>query len=101
MIEHTSKLGTQMDETQRQLAIYRDKYLASKQRIERIEAQLGEALEELTATRSVLRDLRRESDRLTKRLSVAHERASWYRAKLLSFVTSKWIAQEKRKDGCN
>ena len=99
MIEHTSKLGTQMDEMQRQLAIYRDKYLASNQRIERLEAQLGEALEELTATRSVFRDLRRESDRLTKRLSVAHERASWYRAKLLAFVTTKWIAQEKRKDG--
>lgn len=88
-----------MDETQRQLAIYRDKYLASNQRIERLEAQLGEALEELTATRSVLRDLRRESDRQIKRLSVAHEKASWYRAKLLGFVTTKWIAQEKRKDG--
>jgi len=88
-----------MDETQRQLAIYRDKYLASNHRIERLEAQLGEALEELTATRSFLRDLRRESDRLTKRLSVAQGNASWYRAKLLSFVTSKWIAQEKRKDG--
>lgn len=88
-----------MDETQRQLAIYRDKYLASNHRIERLEAQLGEALEELTATRSVLRDLRREGDRLTKRLSVAQGNASWYRAKLLSFVTSKWIAQEKRKDG--
>lgn len=88
-----------MDDTQRQLAIYRDKYLASNQRIERIEAQLGEALEELTATRSVLRDLRRESDRLIKRLSVAQEKASWYRAKLLAFVTSKWIAQEKKRDG--
>ena len=99
MIEHTSKLGTQMDETQRQLAIYRDKYLASNQRIERLEAQLGDALEELTATRSVLRDLRRESDRLTKRLSVAQEKSAWYRAKLLGFVTTKWIKQEKAKDG--
>ena len=88
-----------MDEAQRQLAIYRDKYLATKQRIERLEAQLGDALEELTATRSVLRDLRRESDRLTKRLSVAHEKAAWYRAKLLGFVTTKWIKQEKAKDG--
>ena len=88
-----------MDDALRQLSIYRDKYLAGNKRIERLEAQLSEALEELTATRSVLRDLRRESDRLTKRLSVAHERASWYRAKLLAFVTSKWIAQEKKKDG--
>ena len=88
-----------MDDALRQLSIYRDKYLAGNKRIERLEAQLGEALEELTATRSVLRDLRRESDRLTKRLSVAHERASWYRAKLLGFVTTKWIKQEKAKDG--
>ena len=88
-----------MDETQRQLAIYRDKYLASKQRIERLEAQIGEALEELTATRSVLRDLRRESDSFERRLDVAQEKAAWYRSKLLGFVTTKWIKQEKAKDG--
>ena len=25
--------------------------------------------------------------------------AAWYRAKLLGFVTTKWIKQEKAKDG--
>ena len=67
-------------------------------RIERLESQLGEALEELTATRALVRDLRRESDSLEKRLDVAQEKAAWYRAKLLAFVTTKWIKQEKAKD---
>ena len=88
-----------MDEAVRQLSIYRDKYLAGKKRIERLEAQLGEALEELTATRAVVRDLRRESDSLEKRLDIAQEKAAWYRAKLLQFATVKWIKQEKAKDG--
>lgn len=88
-----------MDEAIRQLAVYRDKYLAANKRIERLESQLGEALEELTATRAVVRDLRRESDSLEKRLDVAQEKAAWYRSKLLAFVTTKWIKQEKTKDG--
>ena len=88
-----------MDEAVRQLSIYRDKYLAGNKRIERLEAQLGEALEELTATMAVVRDLRRESDSLEKRLDVAQENAAWYRSKLLAFVTTKWIKQEKAKDG--
>ena len=88
-----------MDEAIRQLSIYRDKYLAGNKRIERLEAQLGEALEELTATRAVVRDLRRESDSLEKRLDVAQEKAAWYRAKLLAFVTTRWIREAKKKDG--
>ena len=88
-----------MDEAMRQLSIYRDKYLAGNKRIERLEAQLGEALEELTATRAVVRDLRRESDSLEKRLDIAQEKAAWYRAKLLGFVSREWIKQEKAKDG--
>ena len=88
-----------MDEAVRQLSIYRDKYLANNKRIERLEAQLGEALEELTATRAVVRDLRRESESLERRLDVAQEKAAWYRSKLLQFVTVKWIKQEKAKDG--
>lgn len=71
----------------------------TQQRIERLEAQLGEALEELTATRAVVRDLRRESDLLEKRLGVAQEKAAWYRAKLLAFVTTRWIREAKNKDG--
>jgi len=68
-------------------------------RIERLESQLGEALEELTATRAELQRYRRESDSLEKRLDVAQEKAAWYHAKLLQFVTVKWIKQEKAKDG--
>ena len=88
-----------MDEAIRQLSIYRDKYLAGNKRIERLEAQLGEALEELTATRAELQRHRRESESLEKRLDIAQENAAWYRAKLLQFVTVKWIKQEKAKDG--
>ena len=68
-------------------------------RIERLEAQLGEALGELMATRAKLQRYRRESDSLERRLDVAREKSAWYRQKLLGFVTTKWIAQEKRKDG--
>lgn len=68
-------------------------------RIERLEAQLGEALAELTAMRSLIRDLHRESNSLEKRLNIAQKNADWYRSKLLKFVTTKWIKQEKWKDG--
>ena len=71
----------------------------TQHRIERLEAQLGEALEELTATRAELQRLRRESESLEKRLDVAQEKAAWYRAKLLGFVSREWIKQEKAKDG--
>ena len=71
----------------------------TQHRIERLEAQLGEAYEELTATRAELQRYRRESDSLEKRLDIAQEKAAWYRAKLLQFVTVKWIKQEKPKDG--
>lgn len=88
-----------MDEAIRQLSIYRDKYLAGNKRIERLESQLGEALEELTATRAELQRYRRESDSLEKRLDVAQEKAAWYRGKLLAFVTTRWIREAKKKDG--
>lgn len=88
-----------MNEAIRQLSIYRDKYLANNKRIERLEAQLGEALEELTATRAELQRYRRESGLLENRLDVALGQAAWYRSKLLGFVTTKWIKQEKAKDG--
>jgi hypothetical protein len=68
-------------------------------RIERLEAQLGEALEELSATRAELQRYRRGSESIEKRLDVAQEKAAWYRSKLLGFVTTKWIKQEKAKDG--
>ena len=68
-------------------------------RIERLEGQLGEALAELTAMRSLIRDLHRESSSLEKRLDIAQEKAAWYRQKLLGFVTTKWIKQERAKDG--
>ena len=71
----------------------------TQQRIERLEAQLGEAYEELTATRAELQRYRRESDSLEKRLDVAQEKAAWYRAKLLAFVTTRWIREAKAKDG--
>lgn len=88
-----------MDEAVRQLTIYRDKYLAGNKHIERLEAQLGEALEELTATRAELQRYRRESESLERRLDVAQEKAAWYRQKLLAFVTTRWIREAKAKDG--
>lgn len=88
-----------MDEAIRQLSIYRDKYLANNKRIERLESQLGEALEELSATRAELQRLRREAESLEKRLDVAQEKSAWYRAKLLGFVSREWIRLEKAKDG--
>lgn len=88
-----------MDEAIRQLAVYRDKYLAGKERIERLEAQLGEAHEELTATRAELQRYRRESGLLENRLDVALGQAAWYRQKLLAFVTTRWIREAKKKDG--
>ena len=71
----------------------------TQHRIERLEAQLGEAYEELTATRAELQRHRRESESLEKRLDVAQEKAAWYRAKLLAFVTTRWIREAKKKDG--
>ena len=62
-----------MNETIRQLSIYRDKYLAGHKRIESLENQLADSLEELTAVRSALRDLRRENERLAKRLVKSQE----------------------------
>jgi chromosome segregation ATPase len=88
-----------MDEAIRQLSIYRDKYLAGNKRIERLETQLGEALEELSATRAELQRYRRESESLEKRFNIAQEKAAWYRSKLLGFVTTQWIRLEKAKDG--
>lgn len=88
-----------MDEAVRLATAYRDKLLSANTRVERLESQLGEALAELTAMRSLIRDLHRESNSLEKRLNIAQKNASWYRSKLLKFVTTKWIKQEKAKDG--
>ena len=70
-----------------------------KERIERLEAQIDEAYEELKATRAELQRYRRESGLLENRLDVALGQAAWYRSKLLQFVNVKWIKQEKAKDG--
>lgn len=88
-----------MDEAVRLATAYRDKLLSANTRVERLESQLGEALAELTAMRSLIRDLHRESNSLEKRLNIAQKSADWYRAKLLKFVTTKWIREEKAKDG--
>ena len=88
-----------MDEAIRQLAVYRDKYLAGNKRIESIEKHLADSLEELTAVRSVLRDLRRENDKLANQLRIAQLKSSWYRSKMKKFATSKWIDEEMKKDG--
>jgi hypothetical protein len=52
------------------------------------------------------KDLQRCIDSLERRLAKAiierdeaRNRAAWYRAKLLGFVTTRWIKQEKAKDG--
>lgn len=42
--------------------------------------------------------LEKKLAKLQAKLDRQTNRASWYRAKLLEFVTTKWIAQEKRKD---
>ncbi len=47
----------------------------------------------------MLSKLKTQVARLQARADRQSRRAAWYRAKLLAFVTSKWIAQEKRKDG--
>ena len=46
-----------------------------------------------------IEQLEKQLAKLQAKLNRQTSRASWYRAKLLKFVTSKWIAQEKRKDG--
>jgi len=74
-----------MDDAIRQVAAYRDRLSAANARIERLESELIR--------------LQRESESIEKKISVAQERAAWYRSKLLKFVTTKWIQQEKRKDG--
>jgi hypothetical protein len=52
------------------------------------------------------KDLQRCIDSLERRLAKAiierdeaRNRAAWYRAKLLGFVTTKWIKQERESDG--
>lgn len=48
---------------------------------------------------SMLSKLKTQVDRLQARADRQSRRAAWYRAKLLAFVTTKWIKQEKAKDG--
>ena len=52
------------------------------------------------------KELLRCIERLEKRLDKAiierdeaRGRAAWYRAKLLGFVTTRWIKQERESDG--
>ena len=43
--------------------------------------------------------LEKKLAKLQAKLDRQTSRASWYRAKLLKFVMTKWIEQEKKKDG--
>ena len=47
----------------------------------------------------ILSKLKTQVARLQARADRQTMRAAWYRAKLLQFVTVKWIKQEKAKDG--
>jgi len=86
-----------MDEAIRQLAVYRDKYLAGNKRIESLEKQLGDSLEELTVVRSVLRDLSRENERLAKRLVKSQERTKELYLALRQVVTKDHPAIRRKK----
>lgn len=86
-----------MDEAIRQLSIYRDKYLAGNKRIQSLEKHLGEVLEELTAVRAVMRDLRRENDRLAKRLVKSQERTKELYLALRQVVTKDHPAIRRKK----
>lgn len=46
-----------------------------------------------------IEQLEKHLAKLQGKLDRQTNRAAWYRAKLLKFVTTKWIAEEKRKDG--
>ena len=53
-----------------------------------------------------IRDLQLRIDWLERQIEKADDekaraldRAAWYRAKLLRFVTTKWIKQERERDG--
>lgn len=87
-----------MDEAIRLATVYRDKLLSANARVERLESQLGESLAELTAMRSLVRDLHRECNSLEKRLDAEQKKAAWYRSKLLKFVKTKWINEERKRD---
>ena len=49
--------------------------------------------------KGMLSKLKTQVARLQARADRQTMRAAWYRAKLLGFVTTKWIKQEKAKDG--
>jgi len=48
---------------------------------------------------SIIGKLQTQVLRLQAKADRQTMRAAWYRAKLLGFVTTKWIKQEKAKDG--
>ena len=48
-----------------------------------------------------IEQLEKQLAKLQRKLDRQTNRAAWYRSKLLKFVTTKWIAEEKKKDGCN
>ncbi len=66
-------------------------------KIESLEKHLGEVLEELTAVRAVMRDLRRENDRLAKRLVKSQERTKELYLALRQVVTKDHPAIRRKK----
>jgi len=46
-----------------------------------------------------IEQLEKQLAKLQRKLDRQTNRAAWYRVKLLKFVTTKWIAEEKKKDG--
>lgn len=87
------------EEIERLAGSYRDKFRAASERANRLQERLDGALNELYDARSMVRWLKRKNETLQKGVDRQTNRAAWYRAKLLKFVTTKWIAEEKKKDG--
>lgn len=48
---------------------------------------------------NIIDQLEKKLAKTQAKLDKQTQRASWYRSKLLKFVTTKWIKQEKWKDG--
>ena len=89
------------DEIERLAGSYRDKFRAANERADMLKQRLDGALNELYEARSMVRWIKRKNETLQKSVDRQTNRAAWYRAKLLKFVTTKWIAEERKKDGRN
>lgn len=48
---------------------------------------------------NIIDQLEKKLAKTQAKLDKQTQRADWYRSKLLKFVTTKWIKQEKAKDG--